>query len=196
MKSVLAMQAQRNIITASSQSTKKGHLSSYPTPSAACRGIAAAHRRRGTRRRHPQSQEAEARASRLPMLLHLRITSSLTATGGLGLGSRSGGSGDQRGGCEGREHAELESLLRIFSGRTRRGGRRRVGHAGPHLLAMIEAKGSSDLTRNGDAARRSAGGGEAGEGLRVREWILKKKVSERVRVFLTTWEFFSFFFYD
>lgn len=40
----------------------------------------------------PPPSTAAPRAARLPMLLHLRITSSLTATDGLGLGSRSGGS--------------------------------------------------------------------------------------------------------
>ena len=48
------------------------------------------------------------------MLLHLRIMSSLTATGGLGLGSRSGGSASGAGGGTG---AMVTPKRRIPAGR-------------------------------------------------------------------------------
>jgi hypothetical protein len=70
----------------------------------------------------PPSRPAP-RAARLPMLLHLRITSSLAATGGLGLGFRPGGFASGTG-------AMVTPNRRIPAGRKSRGipavGLRRV----------------------------------------------------------------------
>ena len=69
------------------------------------------------------------------MLLHLRITSSLAATGGLGLGSRSGGSASGAG-------AMVTPKRRIPAGRESRGipaaGLRRVGGGVAFLLGGVE----------------------------------------------------------
>jgi hypothetical protein len=70
------------------------------------------------------------------MLLHLRITSSLAATGGLGLGSRSGGSASGAG-----AGAMVTPKRRIPGGRESRGipaaGLRRVGGGVAFLLGGV-----------------------------------------------------------